>query len=128
MVKGALLDRHIEAGATLVNELDRRGEHVSSALWYYYPDAEQWRLLLASPSFDAKGSRQAYADLSRLLTELGTAVEGISFDDIKLVLGNDHLVPVLKKIIRAKGLNKIRMSANRFNGVYVDDMLLYRNE
>jgi hypothetical protein len=128
VVKEALLDRHIDAGAAIVSELDRRNQHVTSALWYYYPDAEEWRLLLASPSFESKGSRQSYADVSRLLAEMGASVDGLSVDDVKLVLNNDKFVPLLKKMIHAEGLNKIRMTANRFNGVYVDDMLVYRNE
>jgi hypothetical protein len=128
VVKEALLDRHIAAGANVVSELDRRNQHVTSALWYYYPDAAEWRLLLASRSFDAKGSKQSYADISRLLADMGESVDGVTLDDIKLVLSNDQLVPVLRKITRANGLSRIRMTANNFNGVYVDDMLIYRNE
>ena len=128
MVKDALLDSHVEAGANLVRELDRQNKPLKSAVWYFYPDISEWRLLLASPEFEAKGSMQAYAELSNLLRTMGPDARGLSVDDIKVVLMNDKLVPVLRKIIHAQGLNTIRMTSNMFDGTYVDDMLIYRNE
>ena len=48
LVTDALSDKMIQAGAKLVERLDEDASNIKSALWLYFPDARNWKLILAS--------------------------------------------------------------------------------
>jgi len=129
MGKEILLDSHIEAGKELLRALDEKAFNITTAMWFFYPDAEKWKLLLYSPEFEKeKNPTLLYSRISKVITELGDKTSAISLESVKLVLRNDPLLKMFKSIIHAKGISTIRMQSNYFNGIYVEDALIYRNE
>jgi hypothetical protein len=61
MDKVPLVDRDIDAGRRLVQALDQAGFPVVAALWNYIPEADDWRLVIASPRVTELGERAAYS-------------------------------------------------------------------
>ena len=128
MAKEALLDSDVTAGARFIEALDRNGEVVNSALWFYYPDLSRWKLLIVSPTFDKAGLIPSYTKISQILSQDDQTVHTISVGDIKILMPKDPLMQLLKGITRTgKGLNQIRMTSAVLNGIYVEDALIYRN-
>ena len=128
MAKETLLDTDIAAGGQLIEALDSDGEDINGALWLYYPDLLQWKLLLVSPKLNTKNVTGAYTQVSQVLSRHDEINKNISIGDIKILNREDPLMELLKGIIRTgKGLSKIRMRSNVLNGIYVEDALIYRN-
>lgn len=55
MVKEQLTPAMVDAGADLTAKLDELGVPVTSALWLFVSDINEWRLLFASPEVSEKG-------------------------------------------------------------------------
>ncbi len=67
MAQAALVDQDIERGRRLIQALDQAGFPVVAALWYFFPEEEIWRLLIASPRVSELGPRDAYALIQDVL-------------------------------------------------------------
>lgn len=128
MAKETLLESDIAAGARFIEALDEDGEAVDTALWFYYPDLSQWKLLIASPAFEKDRPTSSYTKVSKLLSNEDEVGRSISISDIKILTAKDPMRRLLKGIIRTgKSLDRIRMTSNILNGIYVEDALVYRN-
>src|SRR5437879_12350648 len=63
MAEETLVESRVRDSTDLIAALDAQGDPPTAALWYYYPDAETWCILIASPTFDPllpKEDMQAY--------------------------------------------------------------------
>jgi hypothetical protein len=128
MAKETLLESDIAAGARFIEALDNDGDDINAALWLYYPDLLQWKLLLRSARFDTGNITSAYTEVSRVLSKQEEINKNISIGDIKIINPKDPVVKLLKVIIRTgKGLNRIRMRSSLLSGIYIEDALIYRN-
>jgi hypothetical protein len=128
MAQETLLDSHIESGKILLNELDGRDFHIVTAMWFFYPDISEWKLLLYSPEFEKKDPILLYTEISKIIDFLSENIQGITLETIKLILKNDSLLKLFKSIIHVGGISTVRMTSNYFNGIYIDDALIYRNQ
>jgi hypothetical protein len=70
MVKEALVEAAIDAGARLLTELDRTEFPVESMFWAQLPDMGHWRLVIGSRLVRDFGPRVAYERLGALLREI----------------------------------------------------------
>ena|SRR5258708_37790826 len=128
MAKETLLESDITAGARFIEALDKDGNPINAALWFYYPDLSQWKLLLTSPKFDKSNPTISYTEVSKILSAQDEADQNISIADVKILGEKDPLRVLLKAIIRTnKGIHQIRMKSSVLNGIYVEDALIYRN-
>lgn len=117
----------IEAGAELTAKLDESGLPITTALWFFVPDLNEWRLLFASPEVATKGPRDVYEKIQRAVGELGEKASAVPFSIIGLMDAEADLVRLLKVAIRTgPGVNRIRFSKNVINGHFIDDALIYR--
>jgi len=57
MAEEALAESSVTDSVKLVEELDKQGDTPSNVLWYFFSDAEVWRLLVAGKSL--AGTAQA---------------------------------------------------------------------
>lgn len=125
LVKEALTDEMIEAGKSVVEDLDRRQFLVDAALWFYLAERNQWRLLVASPEVHLDGPRKAY---KRLLQSLRNAtVHGVSLDDVAVLDTRDPLIQLLRVALRTdRSIGGVRFSKNTINGQFIEDAYIYR--
>lgn len=128
MAKEILLDSDIDAGQKLIKELDASGVTLKTALWFFYPDIREWKLLLSSPDFEKQEESnilsKSYSNIFNIIRE---GELNVSLDTIKIVLSNEPLKKMFNALAHASGNNRIRMSANYINGIYIEDALIYRN-
>jgi hypothetical protein len=126
MAAAPLVEKDIEAGLELVRLLDERGFPVTGAVWIYFPDIEEWKLVIRTP--------KAATDLTNAFLELAKAMDSAKpgfrsqFDlaRVKLVPPADRMLAAMGSAVRAEGLNQIRFSSNVINGIFIDDALIYR--
>jgi hypothetical protein len=126
MDKATLVDADMKAGEVLLNKLDETKFDVRAALWFYMPDSEEWRLILASPTVDAEGPKKAYEIVQSQLQGLDQGYE-LSLQNISLVGPGDKLIKLLKLAIKTgKGVSHIRFTRNVINNVFIEDAYIYR--
>jgi len=129
MAEEALVESSVTDSVKLVAELDKQGDTPSNVVWYYFSDAEVWRLLVAGKAFDAllpRDESQAYQKISRAI---GNAMlTSLSIADVKLVRTDDSLLVATKFVIKtpAHGVVRAHFRDNTFNGIFVKEMLVLR--
>lgn len=124
VVKEALTDEMIAAGAELTRTLDRARWPIVAALWLFESENNHWRLLLASPSVDEEGPRESYKHVSEALRALHPAVP---LESVKVVPSDDPIVSVFRSAYRtAASVEGRRLFRSAINGHFVDDAYVYR--
>jgi hypothetical protein len=128
VVKEQLTGVMIDAGAELTAKLDESGLPITTALWFFVPDLNEWRLLFASPEVAARGPREVYEKIQRVVAELGEKASAVPLSIIGLMDADADLVRLLKVAVRTTGpgVSRIRFSKNVINGHFIDDALIYR--
>lgn len=124
LVKEALTDAMIAAGADLMRSLDRAQWPVVASLWLFEAETNQWRLILASPAVTEEGPLAAYRHVSHALR---SSCSKLSLDAVSVVAPTDSLVQVLRSAYRTdSGMEGRRVYRTAINGHFVDDAYLYR--
>lgn len=129
MGEEALVESQIADSVSLVRSLDTQGYKPSAAVWYYFPDAEEWRLLIAGPAFDAllpKEEARAYERVVEALSK--TPVDSLSIGQIKVVK-TDYPMLTASRFLMKTGPDAIvraHFRDNNINGIFVKEMLILR--
>lgn len=126
MDKAVLVEKKIADGKSLIEALDRSNFTLSGALWFYFPEAEEWRLLLVSPLVDMIGPQKSYRIIQEVIRDFPPSF-GISIIHISVRSPKDRLIQLLRIAIRTgPGIAEIRFSRNTINNVFIEDALIYR--
>jgi len=126
MVAMSLSSGQIKAGETLLRRLDADGIKVDAALWFYFPDKENWKLVLSLPEVIRLGPKAAYKEVQRVLSSADDPV-GISLVDVTVARLNSDILNLLRTAIgTGPGISQIRFSKNVINGHLIEDALIYR--
>lgn len=125
MAETIFVNSDIEAGRELVSLLDDAGFPVTAAAWIYFPDVEEWRLVIRSPKA-AKNLQEALLELARAMDAKGDLRKRLDLARVKLVAPSDRMLEAMGKVVRITGLSTVRFSRNVVNGIYIDDALIYR--
>jgi hypothetical protein len=127
VVKEQLTSAMVDAGAALTAKLDEFGVPVTTALWLFVPDLNEWRLFFASPEVSTKGPRDVYQKIRSAVEQLGANGTSVPLAVIGLLEPEADLVQLLRIAVRAgTGVSRIRFSKNVINGHFIDDALIYR--
>ena len=127
IVKDILTKEMIQAGADLVHRLDAAQLEVSASLWLYIPDANLWRLVIASPAVTNEGPKRVYQKIQSVLSQVPDAAYKVTLSDISVVEHTDPLVTVLRTAVKTgMGRSGLRVSRNTINGHFIEDAYLYR--
>jgi hypothetical protein len=87
-----------EAAWKLLEDLEKEQFPMTAAFWQYLPDAETWRLVIATPLVDEIGSIAAYTRLQTLLNQLPEEIsEGFSVANITLLSPTAEQLVILRK-------------------------------
>jgi hypothetical protein len=130
VAKDSLVTPEIEAGQELLKAIDREGLPVRTAFWYYLPDSEQWRLILASPLVDESGPSAAYGRVQGILDKLELPMrDALPLAGISVVSPASELPRLISAAIRTAedSSSPISFKANTVNGVYIDNAIIYRS-
>ncbi|MEA2937741.1 MAG: hypothetical protein QOC56_1245 [Alphaproteobacteria bacterium] len=125
MAETTLVNSDIEVGRELVRILDEGGFPVTGAAWIYFPDDQEWRLVIRTPEA-AKNLLDAYSEMARAMDAKGDLRERLDLTRVKLVPPTDKMLAAIGKAVQVQGLSQIRFSRNVINGMYIDDALIYR--
>lgn len=127
MVKEQLTGPMIDAGEWLTRKLDETGLPVTTALWFFDSELNEWRLLFASPEVGTKGSIEVYRRIQRAIDQLGDHASMVPLSVVGVLDTDSDLASLLRKGIHTgPGVSRIRFSRNVINGHFIDDALIYR--
>jgi hypothetical protein len=125
LVKDALTDQMIEAGASVVQNLNPREFPVDAAVWLYLSDANRWRLMLATPDVQLEGPLKAYKRLFRALGN--AAMHGLTIENIAVVDSRDPLIQLLRGAMKTDRSGRgVRFSRSTIKGQFIEDAYIYR--
>ena len=129
MVEEALVESQIADSVSLVRSLDNQGDKPSAVVWYYFPDAEEWRLLIAGPTFDAllpKEEARAYQRVAEALSM--TQVDSLSIGEIKIVRTDYPMLNATRFLMKTDpdAIVRAHFRDNSVNGIFIKEMLILR--
>jgi hypothetical protein len=126
VVKESLSEQMISAGSELTRRLDESGLRVSAALWFYDPESNAWRFIIATPEVRDKGLKTIYREVQAAIRNLPEH-QSIPLKDISVVDSNDPLISLMRVAIgTGDGIAGIRFTRNMINGVLIEDTYIYR--
>ena len=128
MDKKALVDRDIKAGEELIGKLDEKGFPFNAALWYFDPDAEDWRFIIATDLVQTLGPHKTYERLHPYLAPFRDESE-LTPMNVTAVTPTDDLSRLLASVIQTgpgPGVSHIRFTGNVVNGTFIEDAYIYR--
>jgi len=127
MVATTLTMEMIEAGAALIRKLDERGAPPYAAFWFYFPDIQQWKLVLTEVKLSAEGPRQIYKNIQETLSAFPEELREISLENVTLVKPDAPIVALLRLEIRTgPEISGIRFTDSVINGTVIEDTYIYR--
>jgi hypothetical protein len=130
MGEKALVESQVADAMMLIRELDSRGASPALAAWYFYDDADEWRLLLAGEAFDdllGKQEAVAYRKVVEAMSSL--SLSSLSLSDIKLLPSRSPLAGALRMLIRTppNGLMRAHFTDTSLNGIFIKEMIILRS-
>ena len=121
----ALVDSEVEAGKTLLDALDSAGLRPSAAMWMYFSEHSEWRMIVALGG-EIRDLNSEYIKVAKVLNQNPAIRNHIDLSRIKIVSGKDSMISGLRKIVRVKEGGTMRFSTAVINGIFVEDALIYR--
>ena len=115
----------IDAGTSLVAELESQGFDATAILWLYFEEFERWRLVVASPDVDRLGRMPVYHRIRQILTGMKDGGTGLKLSYIAAV--GETASPVLGLRQRASKLGGAKEGrvGGSMNGDYIVDSYVY---
>ncbi len=126
MVETILTKEMIETGATVVRKLDEGGLQPDAALWFYFPDVQQWKLVIAEEKVNDDGPKKVYKKIQQILIESADEI-AVSLDDVVLAKPDAPIIGLLRMALRADpNISGLRFQNNVVDGTLIDDTYIYR--
>lgn len=130
MGEKTLVENQIADAIELIKKLDADGRTPSLVAWYYYDDADEWRLIIAGLTFDALLPKQeavAYKYLVETLASL--SLSSLTISDFKLVGTKSSLPQELRILIRTgpNGIVRAHFTNTTLNGIFIKEMIILRS-
>jgi hypothetical protein len=125
MVFVNLLTEQMVSDGKRLTKLLERNFAVNASLWFYDSELNTWRLIIASSDVRTFGPRWVYSKIRSILYRNLHDVR-ISLNSISVVDDRDPLIISLRSAIGRHGVSGMRLSANAVNGVFIEDVLIYK--
>ena len=134
MVKTSLVEADLIAGWRLLLRLyipqkNRALFRVKAAFWLYYPESEEWRLVIATPLVDEKGPLDTYSQLQEVLQRSLLEIQpaDLYLLNIAVISPSDPLVKAFRGAMRISEWSPyVRFTGSTLGGKYVEDAYVYR--
>ena len=130
MGETALVERKIEEIILLIKQLDEDGNSPSLVSWYFYADVEEWKLLIAGPTYDKflpKHEPNAYRNVIESMTKL--PLETLSVSDIKIITTSSPVSQAISILVRTEptGISQAHFIDTTLNGIFIKEMVIIRS-
>ena len=117
----------IETGAAFVRKLDEHHLMPAAALWFYYPEEEQWKLIIVEYDLAKLGPKEIYRKIQKIFVESRDELSGLSLDDVALAKPDSPIISLLRVAIKTgPEISGIRFKNNVINGTLIEDAYIYR--
>ena len=120
-----LVEDDIKAADALVDLLEEKDFPLKAALWLFQAAAERWRFVLC-PVEKRKDPTTFYKDFARVVNATGHPREFLDLNRVDIVTEESPLIKVLGRAIRVEGRSHMRVQDSSFNGVFLEDALIYK--
>ena len=128
VLKEALTDAMIEAGAQLIRKLEEMGVPITSALWLLDTEINEWRLLLASTVVAEAGPTTMYRKVRLAREQLDERASEVLFLAVSVAPEDADLIKRLRATVHTGAdLERIRFHKNVADGHFIEDALIYRS-
>ena len=130
MGEKALVDDLINDASSLVKKLDELAIKPTFVAWYYYVDADEWRLLIAAPCLDPLLPKQEAVAYRKIIDALSSITpSALSVSDLKIVPTSYQLLQSLKFIFGTgpQGLARAHFRDCMMNGIFVKEIVILRS-
>lgn len=130
MGEKALVESLVGDAIALIQKLDELASPVTFAAWYYYDDADEWRLLIASPTLDTLLQKQEAVAYRKVIEALSSiSLSTLSISDLKLVATNSQLPQALRFLVSTgpKNIARVHCSDNTINGIFIKEVIILRS-
>jgi hypothetical protein len=127
MATATLVSQEIEEGQKLIDALNEAKLSIDSALWLYTSDSETWRLMLASPTCDSKGSLEAYKEILPIFHQVDPKLK-IDWTSLVAVSPTHELIKALRQLQKGWDidLSGKRLTNNMINMMLIEDSYVYQ--
>jgi hypothetical protein len=127
VVKETLSESMIKAGAVLTRTLDSLDLPVTASMWFFFPEENQWRLLLSSPYVVKEGPKRTYRLVQEALSKLPVDAPKIILQDIVVTDESHPIISLMRIAVKTgDGIGGVRFSKNVINGQIIEDAYIYR--
>jgi hypothetical protein len=127
MVDANLTKEMIETGAALVRKLDAFGIKPDAVFWFYFPDKQAWKLVIAEVKVGKQGPKEMYRQIQKILAKFPEEISGISLDDVALSKPDAPMVTLLRVVLRTgPEISGVRFKNSVINGILIEDAYIYR--
>lgn len=131
MAENTLVEGLWTDASNLVRQLDLGEYSPTIAVWYFYEDVHQWRLLLGGPAFDdllPKKEDVAYQKVAEAISTIDPS--GLSISMVKLLRRDAPIAGAIKFLMNTgtKGITQASFSNTTINGIFLKDMVIIRSE
>lgn len=123
LVKEALTNEMIEAGAELIANLDRQGWPPAWGFWMFDAERNDWRLILRPPAAASDNDMESYLRISNTLRATTTP---LSLENVSVRPDPRLLEALASGLPPGWEIRERRLKRTGLKGVYIDDVYLYR--
>lgn len=130
MGEKSLVESLIHEAIALIQKMDDTPTPITFAAWYYYDDAEEWRLLIAANALDSLLPKQEAVAYRKVIDVLSTLTpEGLSVSDLKLVATSYPLLQAMRLLVATGPHDTARVHFKdcMFNGIFIKEVLILRS-
>ena len=130
MGEKALVESQVADAIELIKKLDAVGAAPTFAVWYFYDDAAEWKLLLAGPFFDGLLPKQEPVAYRKVVEAMAsTFLSSLTVSDVKLVGSQSPLPRAIRMLIRtpADGIARAHFTDTTLNGIFIKEMIILRS-
>jgi hypothetical protein len=99
---------------------------VRAAFWWYFPESQEWRLVIATPLVDEVGPLLGYGVIQKKLSTI-TPPLTLNLQNISLISPKDPRVKAFNRAMKiAPDPAGARFTRSALDGTYVEDAYVYR--
>jgi hypothetical protein len=123
MAQGTLVERQINDGLWLIQELHRDGFDVTAAFWLGESEDSPWALYIASKEVGEKGITAAYRVIHEAFNRRPDL--WISRFDVKLISPSDPLTQDVLRVRRPESMIPTRYHGSRLGKLSIEEAYIY---